>query len=513
LLACLGLWSACGSGADLTEPSTGAIEVTVVADAADQRGPYLLALDGGEQRPIEAAVPTVLRNLLPGDHLLKLGGLPAACAIIGPNPLPVTVVVGGEVPATFEVTCVSPPRTASLAVRVVTTGTDLDPDGYALLVDPLPSRPVQLTDSTSFDDLAIGPHAVRLEGLAGNCEVRGENPLTIEVGAEAAVELPVSCWAVRRGRIAFVRKEFEFDRRVDVFLENVDGTSLVQLTRTPEIDEVELAWSPDGRTLAFVEENSTTFLLDRDDGSVQPIGEAAGPVWSPDGRKLLLSTPLGIQVLDLRTGRSSVVSRDTETDFANGAAWSPDGTFVAVGVSTGEGDPFIRVVELATSNTRIITPPHLMPDAPNALYTVLEWSRDGKKILVEASFADDELFLLDVASSAPAINLTNDRAGYFDVSFSPDGSTLLFVKIPRGGGFEESDIYTLQLDGLVLTKLSRTSAEYEASWSPDGSAVVYSQQNADAPFTGALWIVNTDGTGRRQVTGSPFVDELPRWAP
>jgi Tol biopolymer transport system component len=521
VVAVVGLLCACGAGADLTEPTVGSIEVTIsVTGTAPEPSPYTLTLDGGEPRPIDTGAPSVLLHLLPGDHLLKLGGLSANCVVGGRNPVTLTVVAGRPVQVTFAVKCSSPPGTASLAVRVLTSGTDLDPDGYTLLVDPLAYRSVQVIDSALFEDLSIGLHAVRLDGLAGNCEVRGENPLTIDlVAAGSAAEFQVSCWTPRRGNIAFRRLEIDFERRVDLFLQAADGSSLLRLTETPAVEEVGLTWSPDGRTLAFVAEDAgrggtTIFLMDRDDGSVRPIGDGGGPVWSPDSRQLLFDDVEGTRVIDLLTGRTTTVPVDNDSEFIQGAAWSPDSRHVALGVNPFVSDPFVRIVELATSQTRTITPPTLMPDAPNASYTVLAWSPDGTKVLVEASLRDDELFLLDVESAALPINLTNDRAHYSAVSWSPDGSTLLFVKRARGADFGQENVYTLRVDDLSLIKVTRTTAEYDdPAWSPDGAAIVYAQQKEGFGLTAALWIVNADGTGLRQLTGSPFLDGMPSWTP
>ena len=84
----------------------------------------------------------------------------------------------------------------------------------------------------------------------------------------------------------------------DIYMVNVDGSGLVQLTNTPSINESSPAWSPDGSRIAFVaaEFSETTvagsdiFIMNSDGSGVQqlttnPEGDF-DPAWSPDGTQL-----------------------------------------------------------------------------------------------------------------------------------------------------------------------------------------------------------------------------------
>ena len=63
----------------------------------------------------------------------------------------------------------------SLAVTVTTTGSDIDPDGYAVWVDNSQKQPVGTTGVVMFS-VPEGPHELALYGVASNCTVDGFSP-------------------------------------------------------------------------------------------------------------------------------------------------------------------------------------------------------------------------------------------------------------------------------------------------------------------------------------------------
>ena len=83
----------------------------------------------------------------------------------------------------------------SLEVRTTTTGTELDPDGYSVIVDMAPGQPIGITDTLIIDPLAPGQHSVTLAGLAANCSATGgpTASATIAEGTTAMVEFAVIC--------------------------------------------------------------------------------------------------------------------------------------------------------------------------------------------------------------------------------------------------------------------------------------------------------------------------------
>jgi Tol biopolymer transport system component len=126
--------------------------------------------------------------------------------------------------------------------------------------------------------------------------------------------------------------------------------------------------------------------------------------------------------------------------------------------------------------------------------------------------------------------------------WSPNGQTLVFhrmVPCPAGGSRDGLDgtcdsIYTVGRDGRGLKPLvpcgfkaseplpGSCVGAHTPAWSADGSKIAFAYSLVDRTYTDSLnvnrgiWIVNADGTDRRQVTqltpGSSWDDE-PQWSP
>src|SRR5467141_2284975 len=61
------------------------------------------------------------------------------------------------------------PDSGDIQVIVSTTGTDLDPDGYAIALDGATARPIPVNGTLTLSGLSTGSHTVALSGVAPNC--------------------------------------------------------------------------------------------------------------------------------------------------------------------------------------------------------------------------------------------------------------------------------------------------------------------------------------------------------
>ena len=114
---------------------------------------------------------TWTRNLLLGSGLCAS----AACS-------------GGSEPG-------APPETGALQVTVATGGSDLDPDGYVVVVDGTAGATVAVNGARTVNNLAAGNHSIDLAGVSGNCSVGGVHPLSVSVivNQTAQAAFSVSC--------------------------------------------------------------------------------------------------------------------------------------------------------------------------------------------------------------------------------------------------------------------------------------------------------------------------------
>jgi Tol biopolymer transport system component len=86
-------------------------------------------------------------------------------------------------------------------------------------------------------------------------------------------------------------------------------------------------------------------------------------------------------------------------------------------------------------------------------------------------------------------------------AFSPDGNKIVF-EYRTDSLLSDWQIYVINRDGTGFTQLTEDGGNYPV-WSPDGSRIAYvkysfwgSEENGD----GQLWVMNVDGTYKRQLT-------------
>ncbi len=121
---------------------------------------------------------------------------------------------------------------------------------------------------------------------------------------------------------------------------------------------------------------------------------------------------------------------------------------------------------------------------------------------------DDQLFYFD--SQGKSIKLTpRQPGGQWEPSWSPDGTRVVYTQ----ANGEEEDIYVADLHGNVRAiAASPGRREWTPSWSPDGQWLAYT---APGRYYGTnVHLVRPDGTGDRVLldTGERY-DMYPVWAP
>jgi hypothetical protein len=96
--------------------------------------------------------------------------------------------------------CCAAPQPGYLRVTTVTTGVNIDPDGFTLVTTPQIAgrdsltRPIAVNTTVTVGLEPTG-QTVRLKDLQSNCTVVGDNPrfITITVRDTAAATFTVSC--------------------------------------------------------------------------------------------------------------------------------------------------------------------------------------------------------------------------------------------------------------------------------------------------------------------------------
>lgn len=259
----------------------------------------------------------------------------------------------------------------------------------------------------------------------------------------------------------------------DIWVMNPDGSGRVDVTNpdpTVPDNTYDQAphWSPDGQKLIFTRDDQQAWVTNAD-GTIQtpvPILNARHASWSPDGQQVVFtrfapgsSNCFAIYTANLDGTAETVVSpADAGPCIKSRPAWSPAGGLVAFEGSdpvVGFPHSYIYTVRLDGSN----------PSGPIAEGIAPTWSPAGHRIMY----------------SAARRNPNNPYELHYDLySFNPDGS-----------------------GKLRLNALTGIEGEFGA-WSPDGTAVVYSDVNS-------LWKVDDGGGSPVQL--SAISDNEPDWQP
>jgi dipeptidyl aminopeptidase/acylaminoacyl peptidase len=274
--------------------------------------------------------------------------------------------------------------------------------------------------------------------LSGAAGLRGGLILALVLLAEVGATTPASAQAVGpNGQIAFSFSETCCDW--DIWVINPDGTGLTNLTNTPEANEVDPAWSPDGGKIAYTREDDI-WVMNADGGDqtnlTQTLRPDFGADWAPDGSQLVFVSEVPGEIISTQFDIFTIDSDGTDpTNVTNSdflemdPAWSPDGTRLAVAAvrfadeTESGGDWQIVTMDTSGASESVLTVSSQEDRAP-------DWSPDGTKIAWMSAFDDPccgdwEIWAMN-ADGTGGTNLTNHPAGDTEPSWSPDGTQITF---------------------------------------------------------------------------------------
>lgn len=182
--------------------------------------------------------------------------------------------------------------------------------------------------------------------------------------------------------------------------------------------------------------------------------------------------------------------------------WSPDGTRLAYNSDeSGKRDIWVRQLRVGQSV-------NLTKDYPGTSNRVLDWSPDGEWLAFLSNRGEAGLFIMPALGGNPRQILSLEQRGWVqDASWSPDGSKLVFV---------QDSIYTVSAQGgrpSTIPFVTKALFLQDAVWSPDGTRIAISEIMGVGISTSRLWTLRPDGTDPRAITDATSLDTKPVWMP
>jgi hypothetical protein len=432
---------------------TTGVRITVRTSGPEVPGLFSVQFSSGLSNYVLSNGTTVLSRLSPGTYTIVLTDITEYCEVLGEVTVSVVVASRSLTDASFEVTCRA--ATGAIQVTLVTTGVDLDPNGYTVFAAGR-ELPAPINGVRTFDGVAAGTHTVRLGHLAPNCRVPD--------GEERAVELTAGGMTRDTVRVTFEAVCERTDKILyatfgQLYLAYADGSNAMVLR-----SGTSASWAPDGKRLVYFE---------------------------CDFYYWYYYECSGLRVFDTET-RAEVLIPNTVSALY--PSWSPTGNEIAfVAVPPGGTELALMLINVDGSNARPVWVANPAWSGPPS------WSPDGQKIAFSCSVLPGQLDICVVNRDGTGFSrLTDDAFSDFDPAWSPDGSTIAYSRFAPG---QASGIVLITAGGSYLRTLT---SGFDPAWSADGSRIVFARGSG-------LSVINADGTGLRQLTTGQH--SAPAWRP
>jgi Tol biopolymer transport system component len=506
---------------------------------------YTISLDGADRGVLDADATVTLSGLTPGNHVIGLGGLAANCQIEGENRRSVTVAPGTTPSIEYSIAC-APPPPVSGTLRVTTVTSDPDPDvaGYGLVVDGGPSRPIGANASSTLTNIAAGAHNVRLTDVPATCTVQGASPAAVTITAGATTELTfnVACSTTTGSVLVSVVSSGE-PADPDGYVASLDGApgqplatngnvrfstvpagshtiALSGLATTCHVSggpsrEITVAVGATAEASFVVTCSATTgtiqvttatggtspdpdgYTLSIDGGTVQPIGPAATvavPDLPPGDHTVALAGIAANCTLEGENPRTVVVTGDATAPADFAVTCSTILGSLQITASTGGSSPDPDGYSLIVDG-----------GAPVAVGS-------NGTVPVEGLLVGAHTVELSGVAGNCHVDGENPRtvdvvAGGTPVAFTVNclGSDALIAFFSNARNL--GAIFVINPNGTGLRNLTPTGAfEYNPVWSPNGRSLLFAR-DAD------LYVMNAQGSARLKLVDGQSGISQQRWSP
>ncbi len=285
------------------------------------------------------------------------------------------------------------------------------------------------------------------------------------------------------------KEEINYGYRTHLWFIDLNDSSAkpVQLTFGDRNDSA-FALSPDGRTLAFVRDDITNKEKPKPQVWMMPVrgpGEsqlvtkleegAANPVWRPDGKAILVISSVPLSKI---SGKPHFDLERPKRDWLDYDRPDP----------AKSDDKKPEKIDARPDGDRRAIRNWLEKNAAKDNPTDINRMNFEGEMGLEPEMRIPELFVVDLANSNKATQITKDFYNHGDPQYSPDGKQIVYVSSPPGPAHPDrlerhSAIWIVNADGSSPRVLLHKDAYsfFSPRYSADGKTLIVAGVESDEP--------------------------------
>ncbi len=312
-------------------------------------------------------------------------------------------------------------------------------------------------------------------------------------------------------RLVFSAKDS--DSSTDIYTIHVDGSSLMQLTKTGHAYQP--TWSPDGEQIAFViyrdlDTGYEIYIMNGDGAGQKRLTNLSqflsNPNWSPSGKEIAFESDEGtILAVNVSDGQSRVLHGNGDNREPQ---WSPNGQLIAFDYLVEHHKPGIIGIVSAAGQEWAFSSTRMVPDCEACANDLdPKWSPDSQNIVfVSSRDGNAEIYVMNT-HAAEQTNLTQNNNEDGEPAWSPDGRKIIFVS-KRDGNHE---VYVMNTDGSNQIRLTQNSAKEQCPvWASDSKQIAFLSERDGST---EIYVMNADGTNQKRLTNNDLYESCPMWSP
>jgi Tol biopolymer transport system component/DNA-binding winged helix-turn-helix (wHTH) protein len=328
-------------------------------------------------------------------------------------------------------------------------------------------------------------------------------------------------WSPDGRHVAFLR---QFAASVGVYVAPALGGPEVKLGDAyPKDDCRSLDWSPDGKFLAVTDRNkdrnepwepSSIYLISKETGErrrlTTPPAQSRGDgglAFSPDGKTLAFTRTSAtgsdeIYLAPVGGGEAKRLTSDNR--WIRGLAWTADGRELVF--SSNRGGTFFGLWSVPVSDG---APKPFVTLGQNVLHPAI--ARGRNHLVYEQEMVDSNLWRMEIAGATgrgnPPTCLIASTQSDSSPQYSPDGKKIAFSSKRSGS----SEIWVCNGDGSNLVQLTGFGGAGVGTprWSSDGSRIAFDSTQAGQT---EIYMVDAKGGFVRRLTQDASMDVRPSWS-